>query len=202
MQQEFFYGIDQLTIGTALAIAGGKTKGVLNKTAIANIQKSQQHVQEIVETNRTVYGVNTGFGVLANKPVSVEDTRILQHKILQSHSVGVGAPIPVEIAKLMLITKVHALARGYSGAQLLTLQRIIWHIEQDVIPVVPEKGSVGASGDLAPLAHLCLPLIGLGEVFYKGAKLKSQDILKQFGLEPIQLGPKEGLALINGTQFI
>jgi len=202
MQQEFFYGIDQLTIGSALAMAGGKTKGVLNKTAIANIQKSQQHVQEIVDTNRTVYGVNTGFGVLANKPVSVEDTRILQHKILQSHSVGVGEPIPVEIAKLMLITKVHALARGYSGAQLLTLQRIIWHIEQDVIPVVPEKGSVGASGDLAPLAHLFLPLIGLGEVFYKGGRHKSQDILKQFGLEPIQLGPKEGLALINGTQFI
>ncbi|OQP41045.1 histidine ammonia-lyase [Niastella yeongjuensis] len=202
MQQEFFYGIDQLTIGSALAIAGGKTKGVLNKTAIGNIQKSQQYVQEIVATNRTVYGVNTGFGVLANKPVSEEDTRTLQHKILQSHSVGVGAPIPVEVAKLMLITKVHALARGYSGAQLETLQRIIWHIEQDVIPVVPEKGSVGASGDLAPLAHLFLPLIGLGEVFYKSTRYKAQDILKQFGLEPIQLGPKEGLALINGTQFI
>jgi histidine ammonia-lyase len=202
MQQQFFYGIDQLTIGTALAIAGGNTKGVLNKTAITNIQQSQQYVQEIVEHNKTVYGINTGFGVLANKPVSEEDTRILQHKILQSHSVGVGAPIPIEAAKLMLITKVHALARGYSGAQLSTLQRIIWHIEQDVIPVVPEKGSVGASGDLAPLAHLFLPLIGLGEVFYKGARHKAQDILQQFGLAPIQLGPKEGLALINGTQFI
>jgi histidine ammonia-lyase len=108
----------------------------------------------------------------------------------------------VEIAKLMLITKVHALARGYSGAQLSTLQRILWHIEQDVIPVVPEKGSVGASGDLAPLAHLFLPLIGLGEVFYKGKRSRSQEVLQQFGLSPIQLGPKEGLALINGTQFI
>src|SRR5688572_23568720 len=202
MQQEFFYGIDQLTIGSALAIAAGEQKGVLNATAMANIQKSQQHVQQIVEKNITVYGINTGFGVLANKPVSEEDTRILQHKILQSHSVGVGNPIPVEIAKLMLITKVHALARGYSGAQLTTLQRIIWHIEQDVIPVVPEKGSVGASGDLAPLAHLFLPLIGLGEVFYKGSRYKATEILQQFGLAPIQLGPKEGLALINGTQFI
>ena len=202
MQQDFNYGIDHLTIGAALAIAGGKQKGVLNKEAIANIQKSQQHVQEIVETNRTVYGINTGFGVLANKPVSEEDTRILQHKILQSHSVGVGEPIKTEIAKLMLITKVHALARGYSGAQLTTLQRILWHIEEDVIPVVPEKGSVGASGDLAPLAHLCLPLIGLGEVFYKGARYRSQEILQRFNLPPIQLGPKEGLALINGTQFI
>lgn len=202
MQQDFNYGIDHLTIGAALAIAGGKQKGVLNKEAIANIQKSQQHVQEIVENNRTVYGINTGFGVLANKPVSEEDTRILQHKILQSHSVGVGAPISTEIAKLMLITKVHALARGYSGAQLTTLQRILWHIEEDVIPVVPEKGSVGASGDLAPLAHLCLPLIGLGEVFYQGVRYKSQEILQRFNLPPIQLGPKEGLALINGTQFI
>jgi histidine ammonia-lyase len=202
MQQEFFYGIDHLTIGTALAMANGRTKGVLNDTAIANIQKSQRHVQQIVEQNKTVYGINTGFGILANTPVSVEDTRILQHKILQSHSVGVGAPIPVEIAKLMLITKVHALARGYSGVQLSTLQRILWHIEQDVIPVVPEKGSVGASGDLAPLAHLFLPLIGLGEVFYKGKRYRSQEILQLFGLSPIQLGPKEGLALINGTQFI
>jgi len=202
MQQDFNYGIDHLTIGAALALASGKQKGVLNKEAIANIQKSQQHVQEIVETNRTVYGINTGFGVLANKPVSEEDTRILQHKILQSHSVGVGEPIKTEIAKLMLITKVHALARGYSGAQLTTLQRILWHIEEDVIPVVPEKGSVGASGDLAPLAHLFLPLIGLGEVFYKGARYRSQEILQRFNLQPIQLGPKEGLALINGTQFI
>lgn len=202
MQQDFNYGIDHLTIGAALAIAAGTQKGVLNKQAIANIQKSQQHVQEIVENNRTVYGINTGFGVLANKPVSEEDTRILQHKILQSHSVGVGEPISTEIAKLMLITKVHALARGYSGAQLTTLQRILWHIEEDVIPVVPEKGSVGASGDLAPLAHLCLPLIGLGEVFYKGVRYRSQEILQRFNLAPIQLGPKEGLALINGTQFI
>ncbi|OQP60303.1 histidine ammonia-lyase [Niastella populi] len=202
MQQEFNYGIGHLTIGTALAIAAGKQKGVLNKEAVANIQKSQQHVQEIVVNNRTVYGVNTGFGVLANKPVSEEDTRILQHKILQSHSVGVGEPIGTEIAKLMLITKVHALARGYSGAQLTTLQRILWHIEEDVIPVVPEKGSVGASGDLAPLAHLFLPLIGLGEVFYKGGRYRSQEILQRFNLSPIQLGPKEGLALINGTQFI
>jgi histidine ammonia-lyase len=102
----------------------------------------------------------------------------------------------------MMITKVQALSQGYSGVQLQTIERILWHIENDVIPVVPEKGSVGASGDLAPLAHLFLPLVGLGEVFYKGRRLKSQEVLNQFGLKPIQLGPKEGLALINGTQFI
>jgi histidine ammonia-lyase len=114
----------------------------------------------------------------------------------------VGEPVPVEIARMMLITKMHALAQGFSGVRLETLERILWHIDTDVIPVVPEKGSVGASGDLAPLAHLFLPLIGLGEVFYKGQRYPTQEILERSGLAPVQLGPKEGLALINGTQFI
>ena len=202
MSKTFEYGIDILTTGKALAIARGDIKGILGKEARQRITTSQQQVQQIVEDDKTVYGITTGFGILANAKISDEDTRTLQHKILQSHSVGVGDPIPVEIAKLMLITKMQALAKGYSGVQLQTLERINWHIEQDIIPVVPEKGSVGASGDLAPLAHLFLPLIGLGEVFYKGARYKAQEVLQQFQLAPIQLGPKEGLALINGTQFI
>ena len=198
----FQYGLDNLTIGKTIAIASGKMKAALNDDAIKKIKASQQHVKKIVENNKTVYGINTGFGILSDTKISEEDTTTLQHKILESHSVGVGDPIPTEIAKIMLITKVHALAQGYSGVQLETLQRIIWHIENDVIPVVPEKGSVGASGDLAPLAHLFLPLIGLGEVFFKGSRCKTQETLNQFKLPPIQLGPKEGLALINGTQFI
>jgi histidine ammonia-lyase len=202
MNTPFNYGIDKLTIAKTIALANGSLKGVLSAPAIEKINASQQHVKNIVANNTTVYGVNTGFGILANTKISEEDTLTLQHKILQSHSVGVGDPIPVEVAKIMLITKVHALAQGYSGVQLQTLQRILWHIENDVIPVVPEKGSVGASGDLAPLAHLFLPLIGLGEVFYKGTKLKTQDVFQQFNISAIQLGPKEGLALINGTQFI
>lgn len=196
------YGTDELTIHNILDIANGRAKGILNDRAMRQIAASRQHVKKIVEDNKTVYGINTGFGILANTHISEEDTRTLQHKILQSHSVGVGEPIPQEIAKIMLITKVHALARGYSGVQPETLQRILWHIENDVIPVVPEKGSVGASGDLAPLAHLFLPLIGLGEVYHEGKRLQSRDALKKSGLAPIQLGPKEGLALINGTQFI
>lgn len=198
----FQYGLDNLTIGKTISIASGKMKAALNDDAIKKIKASQQHVKKIVENNKTVYGINTGFGILSDTKISEEDTTTLQHKILESHSVGVGDPIPTEIAKIMLITKVHALAQGYSGVQLETLQRIIWHIENDVIPVVPEKGSVGASGDLAPLAHLFLPLIGLGEVFFKGTRCKTQETLNQFKLPPIQLGPKEGLALINGTQFI
>lgn len=202
MSSVFHYGTDRLTVDKTIAIASGKLKAVLGQDAIRKVNASHASVKQIVETNKTVYGVNTGFGILANTAISAEDTATLQYKILQSHSVGVGDPIPAEVAKLMLITKVQALAQGYSGVQLSTLERIIWHIENNVIPVVPEKGSVGASGDLAPLAHLFLPLIGLGEVFHKGTRKKAQDVLLQFGLSPIQLGPKEGLALINGTQFI
>lgn len=202
MKKEFEYGIDELTIGKALAIAQGKLKGVLSKEARQRITDSQQQVQQIVAQHKTVYGVTTGFGILANAKISEEDTRTLQHKILQSHSVGVGDPIPAELAKLMLITKMQALAKGFSGVQLETLERINWHIEEDIIPIVPEKGSVGASGDLAPLAHLFLPLVGLGEVSYRGHRYKSHEILLQFKQAPVQLGPKEGLALINGTQFI
>ena len=202
MNKIFNYGVDQLTISEASAIASGSIKAVLNEQAVQKIKTSQQHVQQIVKDNKTVYGINTGFGILANTPISEEDTATLQYKILQSHSVGVGDPIPVEIAKLMLITKVHALAQGYSGVQLSTLERIIWHIENNVIPVVPEKGSVGASGDLAPLSHLFLPLIGLGECFYKKERKNTAEIFQKEKIKPVQLGPKEGLALINGTQFI
>ncbi|RYY40639.1 MAG: histidine ammonia-lyase [Chitinophagaceae bacterium] len=202
MSIPFFYGTDRLSVESALSLAAGHRAGQLDASATQRVKQSQEAVQAIVNEGRTVYGINTGFGILADTAINEADTRLLQHKILQSHSVGVGDPIPAEIAKLMLITKVQALVQGYSGVQLSTLERIIWHINNDVIPVVPEKGSVGASGDLAPLAHLCLPLIGLGEVYHKGVRRPSAAVLQEEGLEPITLGPKEGLALINGTQFI
>ncbi|HOZ69544.1 MAG TPA: histidine ammonia-lyase [Chitinophagaceae bacterium] len=198
----FQYGTDQLTTEITLSIAAGKTKGVLGEAATRRINASHDAVKQIVAEQKTVYGVNTGFGILANTAISPEDTATLQYKILQSHSVGVGDPIPVEVAKIMLITKVQALAQGFSGVQLSTLERIIWHINNNVIPVVPEKGSVGASGDLAPLSHLFLPLIGLGECFYKGERRPTAAVFAETGMSPITLGPKEGLALINGTQFI
>src|SRR6186713_143632 len=202
MTSEFNYGIDTLTIGNAIALANGKLKCVINGYSSKKIHESYDHVKQIIENNKTVYGINTGFGILANTKISEADTATLQYKILQSHSVGVGDPIPVEVAKLMMITKVHALAQGYSGIQLSTIERIIWHIENDVIPVVPEKGSVGASGDLAPLSHLFLPLIGLGECYYKGERKNTQEVFQKERIKSISLGPKEGLALINGTQFI
>ena len=202
MARTFQYGIDSLTTGIALGILHGEIKGVLNQQAIEQIERSRGYVQEIVSSRETVYGINTGFGILANTKISAADTRTLQHKILQSHSVGVGEPVSRDISKLMMITKAHALARGYSGVQTETLQRILWHIDENILPVVPEKGSVGASGDLAPLAHLFLPLIGLGEIWKGNEKRPAAAVLAEHGLHPLQLGPKEGLALINGTQFI
>jgi histidine ammonia-lyase len=202
MKMEYRYGNEILTILKVIQLAEGTIQGVLSEETLTKIRRNQQHVSDIVSDDKTVYGINTGFGVLANTHISAEDTRTLQHKILQSHSVGVGKPISPFLSKIMMITKVHSLAQGYSGVQVETLERICWFIDQDICPVVPEKGSVGASGDLAPLAHLFLPLIGLGEVWIKGKIAASADVLSERGLKPLQLGPKEGLALINGTQFI
>ncbi len=202
MNSIFNYGTDHLTIGICLDIAAGKTKGIINADADKAIRASWREVEKIVHAQHPVYGINTGFGPLCDTRISEADTSLLQSNILKSHSVGVGKPIPHEIAKLMLITKVQALAQGYSGVAPETLQRIIWHIDHDIIPIVPEKGSVGASGDLAPLSHLFLPLIGLGEVYENDQRVPAGDLLKKHNLQPLILGPKEGLALINGTQFI
>ena len=202
MPKIFLYGSDKLNTTNAMEIVHGRLHAILDDATKLKINTAAGYVQSIVESGKTVYGINTGFGILANTAISAADTKLLQHKILQSHSVGVGKPIPKHIAKLMMILKVQSLAQGYSGIQLTTLERIIWHIEQDIIPIVPEKGSVGASGDLAPLAHLFLPLIGLGEVYYKNKIISGGEMLATEGLAPIALGPKEGLALINGTQFI
>jgi len=194
-QKTFHYGSDTLNVSKAIQLAEGKIKGGFNNDALHKIRQSQQHVEQMVKANRTVYGITTGFGILAGTKISDKDAATLQYKILQSHSVGVGDPVPADIARLMLVTKVHALSQGYSGVRMLTIERMLWHLENDVLPVVPEKGSVGASGDLAPLAHLFLPLIGLGEVFYKGSKHHTKDVLHKFGLQPIQLSSMTLLAI-------
>ncbi|MEH6680449.1 MAG: histidine ammonia-lyase [Sediminicola sp.] len=201
-QKTFSYGEGALNTGIALSLASGKTTGLISKAARKRIAKSCDIVAGIVDKGQPVYGINTGFGPLCTTKISKTETRSLQINILKSHSVGVGNPIDPELAKLMMVLKVHSLAKGYSGIAEPTLDRILWHIDNDAIPVVPCQGSVGASGDLAPLAHLFLPLIGLGKVSYKGATITTAQLLEQTGLSPLELGPKEGLALINGTQFI
>jgi histidine ammonia-lyase len=198
----FHYGEDKLRAGIALNISKHKTKGIISKTALKKIQQNRSAVKNIVKSQKIVYGINTGFGPLCTTLINEHDTKKLQYNLLMSHSVGVGEPVSPEIAKLMMILKVHSLAKGFSGISVKTLERILWHINYDVIPVVPSQGSVGASGDLAPLAHLFLPLIGLGNVLYKNETLPAADVLDKYNLKPLELGPKEGLALINGTQFM
>lgn len=202
MTSEFLLGESKLTVDKCMSIIQTKTKVSLSKKAIKNIEASTERVNNIVSSNQTVYGVNTGFGPLCTVKISAEETKKLQENILKSHAVGVGNPLSDDLVRLMLLTKMHALSRGYSGIQLATIERIKFLFENDILPVVPEQGSVGASGDLAPLSHLFLPLIGLGDVKYKGETRTTEEVYKELNLEPIDLGAKEGLALINGTQFI
>ena len=152
-KKTFFFGEDHLT-------------AQISEKARKKIRASYEVVARIVDMGYPVYGINTGFGPLCTTKISKTETKILQNNILKSHSVGVGQPIENEIAKLMLVLKAHSLAKGFSGIAEATLDRILWHIDNDAIPIVPSQGSVGASGDLAPLSHLFLPLIGLGKVRY------------------------------------
>lgn len=168
------------------------------------LSKSRKTVEDALHDGRAHYGINTGFGILANKRINEMELKTLQRNLILSHAVGVGRPIKKEISKLMLQFKIHALAQGFSGISETTFERLQLFEKLDLIPVIPEKGSVGASGDLAPLAHLCLPLIGLGNVWDSEGKtqIPAQVALKKHGLEPIELQAKDGLALINGTQFM
>ena len=185
-----------------MAILKDPKEAQLNKEAKDKIRRSQQNVREIVESDRTVYGINTGFGPLCDVKISEEETAQLQHNLIISHAVGVGKPISKQLSKIMMITKIHAISKGFSGVSLEVIERLILMLEKDIIPAVPEQGSVGASGDLAPLAHLVLPLLGLGKV-WRGEEIKeAAEVLSENDLKPLQLGPKEGLGLINGTQFI
>lgn len=198
----FKYGEDHLTVSKLLEIAAGNLAAGISPEAVQKIQASYDIVAAIAMDDKVVYGINTGFGVFADKIISKDQTKELQRKILLSHSVGVGKPLTKQLSKIMLVLKVHALSKAYSGIALEVLERILWHLSADVIPVVPEQGSVGASGDLAPLAHLFLPLIGEGKVYYQDQIKPSKEVLQALGKAPLTLGPKAGLALINGTQFI
>jgi histidine ammonia-lyase len=203
MENKFRYGIDQLTVNNALKLARDQIKGIITDEAKSNINKSFKAVQSIAKGSQLVYSINTGFGSLCTTRITLEETGKLQENLLKSHSVGVGSPIENELSKLMLILKAHALSKGYSGISPQIIERICWHIDNNYIPLVPKQGSVGASGDLAPLAHLFLPLIGLGFLTNDGVNyIEAKKVFEENNLEPLKLQAKEGLALINGTQFI
>ena len=194
---------NKLTIETAGALLAPGSKLSLSNEAQEAILKCRKYLDSKMEDiGRPVYGVTTGFGSLCNITIPAEDLSQLQHNLVMSHACGTGETVRPEIVKLMLLLKVQSLSYGYSGVQLITVQRLIDMFNNDVLPVVYQQGSLGASGDLAPLAHLCLPLIGLGEVYYKGAVRASAEVWAELGWEPIKLQSKEGLALLNGTQFM
>ena len=175
----------------------------LSKESIAAIEKCRKYLDSKMEDiDRPVYGITTGFGSLYNITIPAEDLSQLQYNLVVSHACGTGETVRPAIVKIMLLLKAQSLSYGHSGAQLITVQRLIDMFNNDILPVVYQQGSLGASGDLAPLAHLSLPLIGLGEVCWKGEVRPSADVWKEMGWEPIRLQSKEGLALLNGTQFM
>lgn len=192
-----------LTFETIEHILASNTKLKLSDEAKEKIQHCREYLDNKVKNHsEPIYGITTGFGSLCNIQISPKDLRSLQENLVMSHACGTGDEVSGDIVKLMLLLKAHALSSGNSGVQIKTVERLLDLFNNDALPVVFELGSLGASGDLAPLAHLSLPLIGMGEIRYQGKIHPAKKILKQFGWEPIELQSKEGLALLNGTQFM
>ena len=193
----------ELTLEEAFEIASGQCKLKLSADAETRIQKCRAYLDQKIETSSDpVYGVNTGFGSLYNKNISKSDLTKLQENLVMSHACGTGNEVPEEVVRLMLILKIQSLAYGYSGVQLDTVNRLVDFFNEGVYPIIYEMGSLGASGDLAPLAHLCLPLIGHGEISYKGKRHTGSEINQLMGWQTIKFRAKEGLALLNGTQLM
>ena len=193
----------RLSLERMKEIFDNKEKIALSHESTDAIIKCRKYLDDkMQDIDRPLYGITTGFGSLYNVTIPQEDLSQLQHNLVMSHACGAGETVRPEIVKLMLFLKAQSLSYGHSGAQLVTVQRLIDMFNNDVLPVVYQQGSLGASGDLAPLAHLSLPLIGLGEVLYKGRVRQASEVWKELGWEPIRLQSKEGLALLNGTQFM
>jgi len=200
--KEILLGIDGMSLEDLVAIAREGYKVRLTKESKGRIINARKMIEKWVKEERVIYGVTTGFGALSDVTISKEDTQCLQENILMSHAAGVGDILDEETVRAVMALRIKDLARGHSGICLETVSRIIDLLNRGVCPVVPEKGSVGASGDLAPLAHLCLVLIGQGEAFYEGQRISGIEALQKCGLNPLQLKAGEGLALVNGTQVM
>ena len=199
----YHIGSGALTFEIIERIINENLKLELAPEAKLRIQKCRDYLdQKIASSEEPLYGITTGFGSLCTKNISPDELGTLQENLIKSHACSVGEEIRPVIIKLMMLLKAHALSLGHSGVQVITVQRILDFFNNDVMPIVYDRGSLGASGDLAPLANLFLPLIGVGDVYYKGKKCEAISVLDEFGWEPVKLMSKEGLALLNGTQFM
>jgi histidine ammonia-lyase len=203
MHETHYISSEILDLASLKDITENQKQLELSEEAQLNIKKSRAYLDHKMKDNETpVYGINTGFGSLCNVKISSDNLSKLQENLVMSHACGTGEFVPKPIVKLMLLLKVQSLSYGYSGVQIETVERLIDFYNNDILPVVYTQGSLGASGDLAPLAHLSLPLIGKGEVYMEGERVSSEKMLKKFNWQPITLQAKEGLALLNGTQFM
>jgi len=191
---------ETLSLEEIREVAGGRVQVELAPEALARVERSRALVDRVAAGEAPAYGINTGFGTLAEVRIDRNDLKALQRNLLVSHAAGVGQPLPLAEARALLLLRCNVLAKGFSGIRPRTLQLALDMLNREVVPVVPDRGSVGASGDLAPLAHLALVLIGEGEAFYGGERMPGGEALKRAGLAPVVLEAKEGLALVNGTQ--
>ena len=203
MENSHYISSEVVQLETLQEIISQNKTIALSEEAKINIQKCRAYLDAKMNGNdQAIYGINTGFGSLYNVKISNENLSQLQSNLVKSHACGIGDEVPKEIVKIMLLLKIQSLSYGYSGIQLITVERLIDFYNNDILPVIFAQGSLGASGDLAPLAHLSLPLLGEGEVYFEGKKVHSSEVLKHFNWKPIVLQSKEGLALLNGTQFM
>lgn len=194
---------ERLTIERVGEILDNKMTLALSDESVERINRCRQFLDDkIKECDRPIYGITTGFGSLCNISIGANDLATLQENLVKSHACGCGDKVDPQIVKIMLLTKIMSLSFGNSGVQLSTVNRLVDFFNEDILPVVYQQGSLGASGDLAPLANMCLPLLGLGEVIYKGETRLAAEVLVEKGWEPVKLVSKEGLALLNGTQFM
>lgn len=200
MSDRFILQPGQLTLQAIRHALDQKLYCSLSESSLALIEASHQTVQKVIQDKKTVYGINTGFGSLANQTISTENLKQLQRNIVLSHACGTGELLSDEVVSLILLLKINNLAQGYSGVRLELIEALISLYNHKVYPCIPAKGSVGASGDLVPLAHMSLTLLGVGEVRYQGQIISAIDGLRRAGLVPIELEAKEGLALLNGLQ--
>src|SRR6185369_4208045 len=190
----------RLSLAQVVAVARGEERVRFSERSRARIEESRRVVESIIAADRSVYGINTGFGKLSDIHIEQSQLKELQLNLVRSHSCGLGSPLSILEARAMLLLRANVLALGFSGCRPVLVETLVAMLEREVTPVIPEKGSVGASGDLAPLAHLALTVIGEGEAFYQDQRMPSADALRSAQIEPVRLEAKEGIALLNGTQ--